>query len=175
MSQPRLKVVPCFQSDAKAFVALHHRHHKPPLGCIFCVACVDEAGTVRGVAMVGRPVARMLTDGLTAEVTRVATDGCPNACSFLLGACRRIAFELGYRKIITYTLPAEGGASLRGAGWQHDGQAGGGSWSREGRQREDDHPLDIKTRWISTSSKAHQGSVVWPEPDEDLSQIGLFG
>lgn len=29
----------------------------------------------------------------------------------LYGACRRVAFGLGYRKLVTYTLPVESGAS----------------------------------------------------------------
>lgn len=49
----------------------------------------------------------------------------------------------------TYTLPEEGGASLRAAGWVLVEQcAGGGTWEREGRERPDeDHPLGIKWRW----------------------------
>ena len=109
VGRPKLSIVPCTREQAKNFVRLNHRHHNPSVIGIFCVACVDESGLVRGVAMVGRPVARLSCDGRTVEVNRVATDGCPNACSFLLGACRRIAFELGYTKILTYTLPAEGG------------------------------------------------------------------
>ena len=107
MNRSRLYAAPCTQKQARAFVASVHRHHKPSVGGVFCLACVDETGVVRGVAMVGRPVARGACDGFTLEVNRVATDGCANACSFLLGAARRVAFQLGYRKIITYTLPEE--------------------------------------------------------------------
>ena len=107
-----LWIVPCTQAQAKDFVRRHHRHHKPPTGMVFSVACVGGDGVVCGVATVGRPVARRLDDGMTLEVNRVATDGTRNACSFLLGACRRIAFEMGYRTIITYTLPAEGGGEF---------------------------------------------------------------
>jgi hypothetical protein len=66
----------------------------------------------------------------------------------LYGAARRIAFAMGYTKIVTYTLPEEGGASLRAAGWKNEGEAGGGSWSRDKRQR--DLPLrgEVKTRWV---------------------------
>lgn len=99
--------------------------------------------------MVGRPVARCLEDGLTVEVRRVATDGCPNACSALYGAAWRGSKALGYLKAITYTLPEEGGASLRGAGWKCAGEAGGGTWSRPGcgRSRIDKHPTQKKPRW----------------------------
>lgn len=81
----RLRVVPCSLVDAHAFVALYHRHHKPHFFGHFAVACADDV-QVRGVAVVGRPAARMLCDGFTAEVTRLCTDGAPNACSMLYGA-----------------------------------------------------------------------------------------
>lgn len=103
-----MTIVPITLREAQAFVAAHHRHHRPPRGCICCVAVAD-GDTVRGVAVVGRPVARMLQDGWTAEVVRVATDGAKNACSMLYGAAWRAARALGYRRLVTYTLPEEGG------------------------------------------------------------------
>lgn len=142
----RLTVTPITLREANAFVAQHHRHHRPTRGCICCVA-VSEGDVVRGVAIIGRPVSRRLQDGWTAEVLRCCTDGTPNACSMLYGAAWRAARALGYRRLVTYTLPEEGGASLRGAGWTCIGQAGGGSWSREGRPRVDLHPTQEKLRW----------------------------
>lgn len=146
----RLTVIPCDLADANEFVRLHHRHHRPVPGHKFSVAVTDEADVIRGVAIVGRPVARHSDDGWTLEVNRVATDGCRNACSALYGAARRAAFALGYRKLITYTLPEEGGASLRGAGWTLIGLAGkkdGKGWSCKSRPRVDLHPLQQKLRW----------------------------
>jgi hypothetical protein len=104
---------------------------------------------VRAVAIVGRPVARHLADGFTAEVTRLASDGTRNACSMLYGAAWRAARALGYRRLVTYTLAEERGASLRGAGWRLVGEAGGGSWNRPkvGRARVDMHPTQRKLRW----------------------------
>lgn len=142
-----LRVAPSTVKAASAYVREHHRHHRPPTGGLFAVSIVDDAGQLRGVAIVGRPVARMLADGATAEVIRVATDGVVNGCSMLLGACRRAAQALGYRRLITYTLASEPGASLRGAGWHLVGEAGGGSWSRPSRARGDDHPTAAKLRW----------------------------
>ncbi len=142
-----LTLLPTSIADASAFVAQHHRHHKPPPGGLFAVAVADDSG-IRGVAIVGRPVARMANDGWTVEITRVATDGAKNACSMLYAACRRAALALGWRKLITYTLPEEGGASLRAAGWRVVAErTGGGSWSRERRPRVDKHPLQQKIRW----------------------------
>lgn len=139
-------ITPTSLREANAFVAAHHRHHGPARGCILCVA-VSEGDVVRGVAIVGRPVSRMLDDGWTAEVVRVATDGARNACSMLYGAAWRAARAIGYRRLVTYTLPEEGGASLRAAGWRCIGEAGGGSWSRRSRPRVDTHPTQTKIRW----------------------------
>lgn len=142
----RLRVVPCDLDEANAFVAQHHRHHQPVPGHKFSLAVADEADTVRGVAIVSRPTARMSDDSMTLEVTRVATDGVPNGCSALYGAARRATFALGYTRLITYTLPEEGGASLRAAGWTLIGEAGGGSWNRALRPRVDKHPTQGKLR-----------------------------
>lgn len=118
--------------EACAFVELMHRHHKPPRGCLFCLA-VSEEGRVVGVAIVGRPVSRLLQDGWTAEVTRVATDGTKNACSKLYSAAWRAARSIGFRRLVTYTLPEESGASLRAAGWRLIGEAGGGVMGSRGK------------------------------------------
>jgi hypothetical protein len=142
----KLDVVPCTLREANAFVEQHHRHHDPARGCIFVHAAAAD-GEVHGVAIVGRPVARNLQDGFTAEVTRLATDGARNACSMLYAAAWRAARAIGYRKLVTYTLPEEGGASLRAAGWKCLGEAGGGSWDRAARPRVDTHPTQAKLRW----------------------------
>lgn len=147
MSQSRLFIVPCGLDEANAFVEQRHRHHHPVPGAKFCIAVSDERGVVRGVAIVGRPVARMLDDGLTLEVNRVATDGCPNACSALYGACRRAAFALGYRKLITYILDTEPGTSLKASGWKLIGEVRGRSWNTPTRPRVDKHPTQGKLRF----------------------------
>jgi len=152
-TRSRLVVIPMDLSEANAFVRLHHRHHQPVPGHKFSLGVTDEANELRGVAIVGRPVARHVDDGWTLEVNRVATDGCPNACSALYGACRRATFALGYRRLITYTLASESGASLRGAGWRCLGEATtreGQGWSVPSRPRVDRHPLQRKLRWEAT-------------------------
>lgn len=131
-----LQITPISLRQANEFVAAHHRHHKPARGCKFCVA-VSEDGEVRGVAIVGRPVSRVNDDGSTLEVNRLCTDGARNACSMLYGAAQRAAKALGYKRVITYTLPEEGGASLRGAGWSLVGIRGGGNWNTPARPRAD--------------------------------------
>jgi hypothetical protein len=82
----------------------------------------------------------MRDDGWTLEVTRLCTDGTANACSFLYGAARRAAFALGYRRLGTYLLASENGASVRAAGWRMVGEVKGRSWSCPSRPREDKHP-----------------------------------
>lgn len=141
-----LFLVPITRREANAFVVKHHRHHGPVQGHIFAIACA-EGDVVHGVAIVGRPVARNLQDGWTVEVTRVATDGARNACSMLYAACWRAARALGYRRLVTYVLASESGVSLRAAGWNCVGEAGGGSWSRTSRPRVDTHPTQTKIRW----------------------------
>lgn len=116
-AQPRLTIIPVTFGAASDFVAALHRHHKPSPGAKFCLGVCDDEGKLRGVAMVGRPVARALDDGLTAEVNRTCTDGCPNANSALYGAAWRVCAAMGYRRLITYTQAGETGASLTAAGW----------------------------------------------------------
>ena len=144
-----MNLVPITLTDAHEFVRQYHRHHRPAQGGLFAVACAED-GVVVGVAVIGRPTARMSSDGWTAEVVRLATTGERNACSMLYRAAWRACRALGYRRLITYTLPSEGGASLRGAGFTEIGRAGGGSWGREDRPRVDRHPTQEKIRWEVT-------------------------
>lgn len=137
-------------ADANDFVAQHHRHHKPVVGHLFSLGAMLGEQLV-GVAIVGRPVARMRDDGLTAEVTRLCTDGTRNACSFLYGASARAAFALGFRRIGTYILASEDGITLKAAGWRLIGQTKGGSWSRPSRERTDKHPTQSKMLFETTS------------------------
>lgn len=141
-----LRLAPCDLDEANEFVARHHRHHPPVVGHKFSLAALSPERVV-GVCIVGRPVSRMRDDGTTLEVTRLCTDGTRNACSFLYGAAARAAFALGFLRIGTYTLPDEGGASLRGAGWKLIGERGGGSWSRDDRPRVDKAPTQGKLLW----------------------------
>ena len=130
-------------AEANAFVAQHHRHHKPAVGHLFSLGAALGDGIV-GVVIVGRPVARMRDDGETAEVTRLCTDGTKNACSFLYGAAARAAFALGFQRIGTYILASEPGTSLTASGWRLVGEVRGRSWAAPSRPRIDKHPLQNK-------------------------------
>ncbi len=144
-----LQLQPITFREARAFISEVHRHHPPPAGHLFSIAANDGEKVV-GVAMIGRPVARHLQDGWTCELTRMATDGTVNACSFLYGRAWRVAQQLGYKRMMTYTLPEEGGGSLRACGWRLLGESPGGSWSRAERPRVDLHPTQAKLRWEKT-------------------------
>lgn len=112
-----LRIAPVTFREACAFVAEHHRHNKPPCGHKFSIGLLS-GGSLVGVVMVGRPIARAFDDGLTMEVNRTCTDGTANANSMLYGAAWRAARAMGYRRGVTYTQADESGASLRGAGWR---------------------------------------------------------
>ena len=141
-----LKLIPISLADANAFVAEHHRHHKPVRGHKFSLGC-EQDGTLVGVAIVGRPVSRYLDDGKTLEVNRLCTTGERNACSFLYGAAVRAAKSLVYQKILTYTLDTEPGVSLRAAGWSCAGIAGGKRWTGVRCPKEDLYPAQMKLRY----------------------------
>jgi hypothetical protein len=146
MCEDMLQIIPIGFREACAFVELHHRHHRPPQGHKFSIA-LSNGERVVGVAIVGRPVARRLDNGLTLEVTRLCTDGTRNACSKLYGASWRIAREMGYRELVTYILDTEAGTSLKAAGWLCLGRAGGLSWNVPTRPREDHSPRQLKIKF----------------------------
>lgn len=147
-----LTIVPISLDEANAMVSALHRHHKPVVGHKFSIGCASESEIV-GVAIVGRPVARGNDDGFTLEVARCCTDGTKNACSVLYGAAWRAAKAMGYRRMITYTLPEEGGASIRASGWTLVGQRGGGNWNTPSRPRIDTDQLlrGQKLLWETTA------------------------
>ena len=133
-----LIAVPITLREANQFVDSYHRHNSATQGGRFAIGASDGERLV-GVAIVGNPLARMLMDGYTAEVLRccVLPDAPRNSCSFLYGRCWRVWQQMGGRRMVTYTLQDETGASLRGAGWKVAGETRpSGGWSRENRERE---------------------------------------
>ena len=142
-----MNIVPVSLKEARTWVDLHHRHHKAPIGGMFAIG-LSVGDEIIGVAIVGRPVARGLYDGWTAEVTRVAVlDDSPNACSKLYAACWRAARAMGYRKLVTYILDTEPGTSVRAAGWKEIAKVKGRSWNTPSRPRVDLYPLQDKLRF----------------------------
>lgn len=141
-----LRILPCTLETANAYVRAHHRHHGPRQGHLFSVA-VGDGGGLRGVAIVGRPVARGLQDGRTVEVLRLCTDGARNACSKLYAASRRAATEMGYTRGLTYILDSESGHSLKAAGFVWLWNTPGGLWDTPSRRREQTGPSCAKQAW----------------------------
>ena len=125
-----LMLIPVSLAEANAFVAQHHRHHKPVTGHKFSIGCT--------------------ADGQTLEVNRLCTDGTKNACSMLYAAAWRAARAMGYRKMITYILDTENGASLRAAGWKCAGIAGGKRWTGSRKPATDLYPPQMKYRYEKT-------------------------
>lgn len=156
-----LHIVPCPLVRANEYVQTLHRHHHPTTGGLYAVACADDDGNVRGAAIIGRPVARLLDDGKTAEVLRVATDGTPNACSALYGAAFRAAKALGYSRIFTYTRVDEPGVSLRASGWVLDDPSiRARSWDMPNRRRCDKTEVVQRQRWVKVLGDAPDAK--WP-------------
>ena len=137
-----LRLRPISLRDANEYVRKHHRHHKPVAGHKFSIGC-EADGELVGVIIAGRPVSRYLDDGFTLEVTSLCTNGAKNACSFLYGAAARAAAAMGYKRIITYTLESENGASLRASGWICQGKAGGLRWTGKRQPKEDHYPAQM--------------------------------
>lgn len=123
--------------QANDFVTKYHRHNKAVVGARFCIG-LEHDGELCGVAIVGRPVARRLDNGLNAEINRLCVNSAapPHACSKLYRACGRAWSAMGGRRIITYTLKSESGASLRGAGFKLTGEVFAQQWSVPSRPRE---------------------------------------
>ena len=151
-------------TEANRLIRLWHRHNGPVVSGLFAAA-VERRGVVCGVAIVGRPVARGLQDGLTCEVTRLATDGTLHACSCLYGVCCRVAKELGWRKIVTYTLATEPGTSLRAAGFERAAElTARPAWDTPARTRaqtdlfgQERRPPGAKVRWERQLNPARAG------------------
>lgn len=135
-----LTIRPVSLKDANKFIIGKHRHHDKVQGHKFSVACYSGDKLV-GVGCAGRPVSRMLDNGLTIEVTRVCSDGTYNACSMIYSSLARASKALGYKKIITYILFNELGTSLKASGWIcEDDDCGGNTWAgghKESGGRED--------------------------------------
>ena len=145
-----LELSPLTLTEACRYMRRVHRHHAPPQGGLFAIGAALD-GEVVGCVIVGRPLARMLADGFTAEVTRLATDGSKNACSMLYAAAWRACRAMGYRRLVTYILASEPGTSLVASGWKCIGEAGGGSWSRRDRPRVEEVNTQKKLRFEVTT------------------------
>jgi hypothetical protein len=149
-----LRARPTTLREANAYVEELHRHSKPVRGQKFSFGA-ELNGRLVGVVIVGRPTARMLQDGLTAEVLRVCTDGTRNVPSFLYSRAWQAARAMGYTRVVTYTLQSETGASLRASGWRCVAEVAPANWNRPSRTRDPQHhPVAPRFRWEVTSPEA---------------------
>lgn len=148
-----LKVLPAELRDANEWIQLLHRHHPAVQGHRFSLMAKRYSKemspiAIVGVCVVGRPVSRRFDPSKVLEVTRLATNGYPNACTLLYSAAARVGREMGYASIQTYILQSESGLSLVAAGWDLvDDSCGGGDWSNGGkRERGADSALQGKKK-----------------------------
>jgi len=174
MNNIALKAVPCTLRKANDFVERYHRHSRRTArnGGKFAVAAAYD-GLIVAVAIVGNPLSATYMDGFTAEVLRsCCLPTAPKNCnSFLYGICRRIWFEMGGRRILTYTLQEESGVSLKASGWTKAAEVRGHSAATWGKK---DHLSDTRSqqdlfavpkyRWEAVNSNAVQG-VDWSSCD----------
>lgn len=177
-NRERVSIVPVTVPVANRYVAKLHRHHAAIPGGFAWFCCAAVVGSrIVGVAIAGRPTNRNNDDRQTVEVLRVATDGTPNTSSALLGACARAAQAIGARRIITYTLTTESGASLRGAGWENHGETGKSFWGNANTRTPavNRGHFDVpKTRW----EKRFRDAIAYDDPQcpsDDAAQPDLFG
>lgn len=146
-----IRVVPITLEMANTLIRTLHRHHKPVIGAKFSIGCRDKDDDLCGAVIVGRPVARGSNATTTAEVTRLVTDGTPNACSLLYSAAARACAAMGYMWIQTYILRDESGVSLKAAGWEFEAWTAGGDWNNSEKyagKRRTDQPQGRKQRWV---------------------------
>lgn len=140
----KLTVLPIDFATASAFVDKHHRHHKATIGHRYSLACYLN-GELVGVAVCGRPVSRHLDDGQTIEINRLCViPNVKNACSKLYSTCIKVAKKRQYKKVTTYTLQSENGASLKACGFVLSAEfAGGIKWTGNRKHIS----TELKKRW----------------------------
>jgi hypothetical protein len=134
-----MKIIPLRTTEANAFISQFHRHNGPidHRSHRFTLGLQNVTGDLIGVAVAGLPIARNLDDGKTLEILRVCVkEGNKNANSMLYGRLSRIAFLMGYEKVITYTLQKECASSLKAVGAVLEAELNKpNSWDRSSRHR----------------------------------------
>ena len=140
--------IPMELREANEFVLKYHRHNKDVLIHKFSIGLLKD-GVLIGVGIVGRPVSRMLDVRGTIEIRRVCIiEGNPNANSIMYSRIKKIAFLLGYTKLITYTLQSESQSSLKGIKARIVAKTKPESWNRKNRPREEQNVYkEPKFRW----------------------------
>ena len=142
------EIIPLSLEEANRFVLMFHRHNKKVQGGKFAIGLIFNNELI-GVAIAGRPVARLLDDGRTIEILRVCVkEGYKNANSILYGRMKRICQLMGYKRIVTYTLKKESGSSLKASGFKLIKEVKPQTWNRPSRKRKfQEIYLEPKIRW----------------------------
>jgi hypothetical protein len=148
-----MKIVPLTLREANDFVEAWHRHSARTSndGGKFAIGLHNGGGELVGVAIVGRPVARLLQVEGAAELLRLCTSpAAPKGSgSKLYARAKRIWQLMGGTKLHTYTLARESRATMKGAGVREPTAiVDGAQWDREARRR-DRRPIydEPKLRW----------------------------
>lgn len=111
---------------ANLFIKENHRHHRPTSrnSGKWAISIIDKrTGKIIGVAIAGNPVSATYMDGYSLEITRLCVlESAPKgASSFIISKCSKIWKLMGGKRILSYTLCSESGASMKGAGWEKTG------------------------------------------------------
>ena len=160
----KFSIIRLSHNRANAFIDKHHRHHCRTEYQLFSIGAVlNASGALVGAATAHRPVSRFLDDTLTLEISRLATDGTKDACSFLLSRVAKAAWSLGFYRVSTYIRADEPGVSLRAAGWRHMGTTLAKSWASPTRDREDKTQLYDRFRFqtLHPDARSRDESIYW--------------
>lgn len=148
-----MKIVPLTLRQANDFVEEWHRHSARTSndGGKFAIGLHNGGGELIGVAIVGRPIARLLQVEGAAELLRLCTspEAPKGSGSKLYARARRIWQLMGGTRLHTYTLDRESRATMKGAGLREPvATIDGAQWDRAARPRDRRAIYDEpKIRW----------------------------
>lgn len=121
-------ITPITFRAAQIFIQQNHSYLPRPRTHLFSVSVTNKTGIV-AVAIVGRPVSASQCDGLTCEITRLATvPGHRNVASMAIGAAWRVAKNLGYNRMISYVKADLNGESYIAANMKYIWTKPRGKW-----------------------------------------------
>lgn len=133
-------------ATASEFVNRYHRHNKAPVGHLFSIGLFVQ-GNLEAVAICGRPIARKLDNRENIEIYRVCSKGYKNACSMLISYCCKTARKKRFKKVLTYTLLSENGASLKASNFILEAtNVGKIAWT--GKRKHVSQIKELKNRWV---------------------------
>jgi hypothetical protein len=149
--------IPISLKEANRFVTMFHRHNSAVVRAKFSIGLMEGEELI-GVAIAGRPIARLLDKRTTIEILRTCVKpNHPNANSQLYARMKQICNKMGYTSIITYTLNSESQSSLRAVGASPVADVKPGNWKRPGRHRHFKAIYAIpKKRWELNNNKLPQ-------------------